>query len=559
MSRIPDLVIERIIVYADIAAIVALASCSRQLWMHISQLQAIWRRRYHEYYSLNDDREVKWMTWYRKTLRTSTSSISSSSTKGITVKHDGINWFRAFCQRRATDINWFRNSQDQLRSITKDVHGNDRVIVLQRIFRRHIGLKKCCIIEQCQPINGTTRDRFWRLRKLNYTNITQKAVVRRVLMSDTYLMVLISSQDYALDTEDSTGNILVWPIHRVATMEPRRLFYPYRNNISIRGNWALFHCLLEESNLALRYKVVSVNVLNLATGQISSNTFGGPISVTFLQRVTDDTVVVFSACANTSHRPFNVDWHVWQFSNSNTEHSNRCLLTGSFNTWQFNELLPPIERLDNDRVLVKCAYHYKKDFPNVDDNDHITTLAVISTRYHNSNRQPIHEHPPVWSRHALMLFAKAFVSLDQVITMSDKGWTIYNLSNGDMLTFTSIDTIQPLFDEYCIPDIHDHLKNTAIYVQNYILCESIDHYSYVVIDVLNPTRTTVRKIDHILEYYKVKTSDAIVSDDLWEQQWYSKLHRTSTIKDKLLNIKICSVNAMLIEHNYQQIMVDLSI
>jgi hypothetical protein len=556
MSHIPELVVERITIYADITAVVALASCCRKLWTYISQLQPVWRRRYQEYYSLNDDREVKWMAWYRKTLYISRSYAPTMEV--VNAKYDDINWFHVFCRRRAIDINWFRNSPHQLQTIAKDVRDHDRVIVLQRIFRRHIGLKKCRLIEQCQPINGTAHDRFWRLVKPNYTDITYKAVVRRVLMSDSYLMVFISSQDHSWDSDNSAGNMLVWPIHRVSTMKPRRLFHPYRNNINIRGNWVLFHNLLEGSDLASRYKVVRVNVLNLATGQINTNTFGGPINIAFLQRVTEDTATVFSACVNTSHRPFTVSWHVWQFSNSNLENSRRCLMTGSFNTWQFNELLPSIERLDNDRVLIKCAYHYKKDFPNVDDNNSTITLAVISTSSHNLN-QPMRDYQPVWSRHALMLFSKAFVSLDKVITMSDKGWTTYSLSNGDLLTFTSIDTVQSLFDEYCIPDIHDHLRNTAIYVQNYILCESIDHYSYIVIDLNNPRRTTIRKIDHIFNYYKSKASDAIFLDDMWEQQWFSKLHRKSTIKDKSLEIKICAINTLLVEYNYQQIIIDLSV
>ncbi|KAI8056743.1 hypothetical protein BDF22DRAFT_209433 [Syncephalis plumigaleata] len=240
MLPIPNLVIERIAIYVDTNSFIAYALCSKELFRTISQLQYWWKKRYQERYSLNDDREADWMIWYMKTLRV--SGLSSPLDKE-SLRNDkyAINWFRAFCHRRATDASWFKNDPRQLQDIQMDTPSKHRVAVLQRITFNRETLGACGVIEQCQHINGSSSDRFWRLRKPYHNGIDPNITVKDIVIANHCFIVVIDKPKGCSSNYTMPGHVLVWPIHCLTSVSPRCLPYPCNRRISIRGNWMLLH------------------------------------------------------------------------------------------------------------------------------------------------------------------------------------------------------------------------------------------------------------------------------------------------------------------------------
>src|SRR5690349_16530067 len=109
MKHIPELVVERLSLFADPQSLVLLASCCRWLWLCVGLQHHAWRQHYHDHYTLKDDKELQWLSLYIRTLQLSGQfARSKRHVLDITrLSASDLPWFHAFCQRHATDTRWF--------------------------------------------------------------------------------------------------------------------------------------------------------------------------------------------------------------------------------------------------------------------------------------------------------------------------------------------------------------------------------------------------------------------------------------------------------------------
>ncbi|KAI8055180.1 hypothetical protein BDF22DRAFT_675780 [Syncephalis plumigaleata] len=568
MQSLPELVLERIATYAEPDSLVILASCCRQLWLYISRQQSIWEQQYRMRYSLLDDQEAKWMSWHMKAnAALSKQTVNTISDKrGIRRKcHTCINWFYAFCQRSATDKHWFKNDPKQLQDVKTNDMSDIHVDVLQRIVHHNKTIDECQIIEQCQPYNNAmVNDRFWRLRKPYYTDIDADTILKNVILSSLFLIAFITHPGTSSNKSRLSEEILAWPVHRASNLKPRRLAYRYNNNLNVIDRWMQFNYYEKITSEDDDPGISTVYVLDLATGRACSNTFSGFISKSFLQRVDNNKAIVFQASLTRHHNEGIVHWSVWQFSTSQTGMTSRCIVDGRFSIGKSDNTIPPTQRLDDNRVLVRCdTKQVTKSSTIGDDNDNdddqIYTLAVISTCYDESN-EFVHNPPPIWSHNIPIELAKPFVMLNRVLVMSDEGWTTYSLIDGSVLSFTSMKIIVPILQRYCARlTIHDYLNNISCYLPRYILCASTDNKSYVAVDLLHPERTGQLRIAHIFEYYNTYSPDTVFMEDTTDQQDYLRLRRVILSIEKKLRIQIRTRNVLLVRYKDEYKIVDLSI
>src|SRR5690242_13677671 len=101
----------------------------------------------------------------------------------------------------------------------------------------------------------------------------------------------------------------------------------------------------------------------------------------------------------------------------------RCLMQGTISIDNSVSTSSLVTRLDDDRVIVTCDTEQVFDFTAQSNDNDTVTLVIISTRI-NSNQSDrfIDNQQPIWSRNIQITLAKPFISLDQVIIMSDEGW-----------------------------------------------------------------------------------------------------------------------------------------
>ncbi|KAI9594321.1 hypothetical protein BDF19DRAFT_466519 [Syncephalis fuscata] len=222
MQHIPVPVVERLAVFADDKSLVLFASCSQWLWQCVGIQQRVWRQRYIQHYTFKDDDEVQWLSWYVRTLRVSGAlAVTSNTAIDVTQLNDhDINWFRAFCHRRATSANWLRDKPYPIYDIVEDTSDSDQVIVLQRISNNSRILGECGVIEQCQPIGKPKHQQFWRLRKVCCDGFDPAVNVEQFLVSDKFVVIVIKKTNKASNAVGIPCNVLIWPVHRVSTIQP---------------------------------------------------------------------------------------------------------------------------------------------------------------------------------------------------------------------------------------------------------------------------------------------------------------------------------------------------
>ncbi|KAI8056776.1 hypothetical protein BDF22DRAFT_740281 [Syncephalis plumigaleata] len=560
MLNIPRLVVERIANYADADSLIAFALCSRELWKTISQLHHWWEQCYQEEYSFNDDREAGWMIWYMKTLRV--SGLSSPLDKESLHKDKyAMNWFRAFCHRRATDANWFKNDPRQLQDIQMDTPSKHRVAVLQRINFKHETLDGCGIIEQCQPIGGSSSDRFWRLRKPNYTGIGSKIVLKDLVKSYGYCIAVVCKEEGSVSYTAVLGTVLVWPVSRVAVMPPCVLQYECLGQLNIHDNWLLYKCSNsstiygKNSNMAGGTTTI---LMDLATRTYYTHYSYGLRNKTFLQRVTTDTAVILDAHYRSSdHGTKVIHWVLWEYSIHRPEGNPKCLMSGHLDVGRRGGRVPSIKRLDNYRAMIKYDNEYVYDPTGQDNQNNAVALAVVSTRCDKSNRF-IDDRSPTWTLDVQTSLARPIYPLDQMVIMTDEGWSIYSLKDGSLLKQISMSTIQPYLDRHCISSYHHHLHMPLAYFRNYLLCPSKDDDGYVAVNLLEPSTTGKLKVSHVIDHYNVKASNSAFIAFLRNMQYQRYVQKTSSSGESQLILEICAANAWLLNYDNKYKILDLS-
>jgi hypothetical protein len=147
------------------------------------------------------------------------------------------------------------------------------------------------------------------------------------------------------------------------------------------------------------------------------------------------------------------------------------------------------------------------------DND-IVTLAVISTRI-NSHQSDgfIDKQQSIWSRNIQITLAKPFVSLDQVIAMSDEGWTMHSLTNGSILASISTNNIRPTLDNYCLHCFHYYFNRIACYRLDFVLYEFSTFNSYTILDFTRVESVANFEMIAILKQFNMASTRVVPVDE----------------------------------------------
>ncbi|KAI9592503.1 hypothetical protein BDF19DRAFT_498505 [Syncephalis fuscata] len=224
MDHIPIVVIGRVAVFADNDTLVLLSCCSKWLRYCVRQHNNLWYQRYKLDYNLAEGNEIKWLAWYVKTVRASKllapQAKKTVNTAQLNSQH--IEWFYAFCYRRATDANWLKDTPYPVKDVVEKEPDNTRSIVLQRIEHYHIDPQKCFIVEQCQPIGEASNKRFWRLCRLFSDDVDYILLIKQCLISDKFVVAISEQANSANLICGKTCTISIWPVNRVSIMQPRQ-------------------------------------------------------------------------------------------------------------------------------------------------------------------------------------------------------------------------------------------------------------------------------------------------------------------------------------------------
>ncbi|RKP27667.1 hypothetical protein SYNPS1DRAFT_26695 [Syncephalis pseudoplumigaleata] len=517
-----------------------------------SAKRRIWQQRYREQHSLNDDEEIRWLQWYIKTLYASGLLAPSADDDDC-----NIDWFRAYCHRRACDANLFKNDPKRVKDIEEAaaLGSRKRAIVLDRIFMVHSSLDECHVLEHCQPKATSSRERYWRNHRLHCAGADLYVTTQgNTSITDTFL-TFTADTSASQDAHRRFTGILVWPVSRMSSMEPRRLPYPKCKYLGIRGRWLLFSTRETHASDGVEMERVLVHVMDLATARSSVYQADAEPWRVHLQRVTEDTATVLFMAQNTVGERNMIDWSLWQFSVSQVEGSPCCLMRGSYQRDEYSYELD-IRRVDDDRFIIvhpDTEVVTQEEKPNED----ILTLAVMSTQ-HSGQEQPVDNKQPVWSRYTTISFVKEMIAQERIVVFSGDDWFVHSLYDGSILSRTSVQTIEPILDAFCSAQADDNFYMPEYYWRNYVLCPSKDGESLIAVDIVHPERTGKLKHSHLFDRYNVNAKEAsFLAPSSMEHQPFTPAKRGHYSG---LTISVCSIHALhVVIAGYEYKMLDLSV
>ncbi|KAI9596169.1 hypothetical protein BDF19DRAFT_422171 [Syncephalis fuscata] len=307
---------------------------------------------YKQYYNLDDDNEIKWLAWYVKTVRVS-KLLASQTKKAINItqlSNQYIEWFHAFCYRRANDANWLKDTPYPVKDLMKKEPDNTYAILLQRIAYHHVDLRRCFIAEQCQSIGEAFTRRFWRLRKLFLNDVHYKFNTKQFLISDKFVVTINGQTNSTNLIHKKPCTISIWPVHQLLFMRPRQ-FSCLCDNASIRGRWMMINYLEPVAENTNNSNVLrNTRIFDLANGQMCMGTITTYQGETFLLRVNEESATVFSRSLYHSDTTTTLKWNVWEFSNCHLGYGPRCLMQGEIRFKKSNDSAILVRKLDDNLV-----------------------------------------------------------------------------------------------------------------------------------------------------------------------------------------------------------------
>ncbi|RKP04949.1 hypothetical protein THASP1DRAFT_33228 [Thamnocephalis sphaerospora] len=107
MRHIPDEVLDRIIEACDDEhALVSLSFVSKQLRIRVASQQETWHARFELHFTQRDHNEQKWLHQYRRESQARARLNGAASKMPGLRKDPYIDWFGAYCKRRAIEYRW---------------------------------------------------------------------------------------------------------------------------------------------------------------------------------------------------------------------------------------------------------------------------------------------------------------------------------------------------------------------------------------------------------------------------------------------------------------------
>ncbi|KAI9594325.1 hypothetical protein BDF19DRAFT_445565 [Syncephalis fuscata] len=239
--------------------------------------------------------------------------------------------------------------------------------------------------------------------------------------------------------------------------------------------------------------IIATRVFDLATGQMCMGAIKNVRGKTFLHRVTNETAdIVYTTIADVPGFHI-INWSIWQFSILLIEDTPRCLMEGKCTISYTMEVYSPLERLDEDRFLIRHGIRQFFNASASEQNPEVLNLAVISTRSDGLN-QDINNQNFMWSHYIDIYDATPILSLDRIITSSKQGWTVYDLTNGAVLSHIDRSRLELVFSHYLTPGVGINLIGKTCWIPGFVICQGKDEYSIMLMDLLHPERSRPLKI-----------------------------------------------------------------
>ncbi|KAI9599127.1 hypothetical protein BDF19DRAFT_462537 [Syncephalis fuscata] len=353
-------------------------------------------------------------------------------------------------------------------------------IVLQRIAHYHTDLRKCFIVEQCQPIGETSTKRFWRLHKFVVTTTKQA-----------------DSAEFSI----TPYVISIWPLHLASTMQPRQ-FSCLCDNASIRGRWMMINYLEPALKDMGKSSVPITRVFDLANGQRCMGAITTHYGEAFLLRVTEEVATIFIRSLHYSYTTITVKWNVWEFSNCHLGYGPRCLMQGEIRFKQYDDSKILVKKLDDNRVLIEHNFPFNANMLNEDRGNKIG-LAMISTKCSYSN-VCIKDVKPIWTRNDYLRGTVPLFSSKRILVVFEKEWTVHSIRDGAILARINLKALCIRLKAIHMPDTILYNSLFSLCIGRFILYYSMPDGAFTVIDLIHSKHT--KNLGKTNSEYLYKTS-----------------------------------------------------
>jgi hypothetical protein len=345
-----------------------------------------WKHQYEIDFSLQDSSEQRWLY-----------IISSSMNK--------IQWFTAYCKRRAIEYRW-RHGKYQIH-IPSEGHLSNG-IRLQSIPSDPRSLEDFMIATQYLCDHGKTK---WFIERPYWGNIPLKdAAINYVQYSNQYLFISITYPKLYGIGHHTPSDLYIWRWNQL-DRQPQCMIK------HVIGQFNHYHHWLTTQHI--KDQQIYTQIYHLDHQQVKMIIHGG-INALHIQSCTDNMIrVIWKDRKIGSARIREIDWRIWEYQTTYIE--PKCLASGQV---QLNHLVRNTEliRVNNERFMIAgMVYSDPTSLQDV-----LPNLIMMSIQ--KTNQVDI-----IWS---IAIHASKFrpiLSQQLLIAESRMGYQLLNLENGHQL------------------------------------------------------------------------------------------------------------------------------
>ncbi|RKP07779.1 hypothetical protein THASP1DRAFT_30415 [Thamnocephalis sphaerospora] len=198
MNQAPGDILDCIVEVLDDEAALLLLSWTCVQWRtRITCRQSLWRRRFEQQFPQWDEKERMWLCQYKRANQTTTASAVSCARASQSGRHDAhVNWFDAYCSRRAIEYRW-RHGQYVVHRPAIVTGASSRGIRLQSIPLVPLYRSSQSVLVATQWLTESQQPPIWRLERPCWGGVkTERTHIMMAWWSDEYLIVFILDKPY---------------------------------------------------------------------------------------------------------------------------------------------------------------------------------------------------------------------------------------------------------------------------------------------------------------------------------------------------------------------------
>ncbi|RKP06602.1 hypothetical protein THASP1DRAFT_31588 [Thamnocephalis sphaerospora] len=411
MRYIPDEVFDRIIEASDDEATLVAVSCtSRRLRIRVANRHKLWRERFERDFPQHDDKEQEWLRLYKRTYETEAYTSGIASVLPLPQSESPLDWFSAYCKRRATEYRW-RHGQFMVHRLVDAADAYPCGVRIQNIphARARSPLRSAVVASQWRLKDQ--KHPVWLLEELCWDGVDVECMeIWEERHSDDYLVI------QAREKTTYCYSLYIW--HFAELYRAPRVINTDKGwvrDVKVCGDWLIYRWMVSSDS---RQNVICV--YDLAKGSYCSDVRDN-LFYCILRTTADSVYIAWIECDKDRHSYIVVTYNMWciapgQAAPVRWQSARKTNMNDGTGT-----IMP--QRIDDNRFIIfaNCDFEPDPDAP----------PPLVLVELVDDETGTIMEEK--WSRNMRISRLQTIGSRNLLMVMQGRDMVLLNLADGSIV------------------------------------------------------------------------------------------------------------------------------